>query len=307
MQWSILWWGRHHRAHHQYTDTDQDPYNARRGFWFAHMGWLLGLNEKCWGPVNLADLEADPVVRWQHRHYILITTLSLFIVPTAIAHFCWNDWEGAVIYGVALRVTFTHHFTFLVNSLSHMPWAGSQPYTDRYSATNVPFVAIVAVGEGNHNYHHAFPRDYRFGPNTGWFQFDWGRFAIDCYAWLGLAWDLVTVSEEEVQRVWELQQQRRRSGLPRETLPKDHPLPRMSRMELQEEVQKGRSLIGVGGYVHDVSGFLEQHPGGKDLLAPLVGQDATAAYFDGVHLHSPHADAVLAKLRCAVLQDEESC
>jgi stearoyl-CoA desaturase (delta-9 desaturase) len=38
---SIKWWSRNHRAHHRYTDTDKDPYNARRGFFYSHLGWML--------------------------------------------------------------------------------------------------------------------------------------------------------------------------------------------------------------------------------------------------------------------------
>src|SRR5262245_29196871 len=41
MENSALHWASDHRTHHRYTDTDQDPYNAGRGFWWSHMGWIF--------------------------------------------------------------------------------------------------------------------------------------------------------------------------------------------------------------------------------------------------------------------------
>lgn len=38
---SIRWWARGHRAHHRYTDTDLDPYNAHKGLLWSHTGWML--------------------------------------------------------------------------------------------------------------------------------------------------------------------------------------------------------------------------------------------------------------------------
>lgn len=295
LQWSIMWWGRHHRAHHQYTDTDQDPYNARRGFWYAHIGWLLGLHETPWGAVDIADLEADPVVRWQRRYYAYLALLGNFVVPTAVAHFGWDDWRGGLVYGSCLRLSIIHNITFLVNSLSHMPWAGWRPYSDRWTATNVPVVAVVAGGEGSHNFHHAFPTDYRAGEDE-WFVFDLGRLFLDLCARLGLVWGVVRVSPAELRNARLRQAQRQRRLLDETGV-----LPVMDWETVRGEVQQGRSLVGVEGFVHDVAGFMAEHPGGADLLERLVGEDATGSYLHGKHRHSPNADAILAGLRCAVI------
>jgi stearoyl-CoA desaturase (delta-9 desaturase) len=192
-QWSIMWWAQHHRAHHRYTDTDKDPYDARRGFFFAHIGWLIGLDSSKWGEVDTSDVARDPVVRWQQRYYGVIAVLACLALPTTIAHFGWNDWKGGVCYGAVGRTIITMQSTFLVNSLAHMPWAGYRPYSHRWTATNVPLVAFLAAGEGNHNFHHAFPRDYRNG--IEWFELDWTQTVIWLCMKLGLASDLVTTSE----------------------------------------------------------------------------------------------------------------
>lgn len=67
----VLKWARDHRVHHKFTDTNADPYNSRRGFFFAHIGWLmckkhpdvLSQGKK----VDMRDLETDPVLLWQQK------------------------------------------------------------------------------------------------------------------------------------------------------------------------------------------------------------------------------------------------
>ncbi|KAJ5097220.1 stearic acid desaturase [Penicillium angulare] len=93
-QWSIKWWVHHHRAHHQYTDTDKDPYNARRGFLYSHIGWLIGFNPSAWGAVDLSDLESDPVVLFQDKYYIPIALATSLGIPIGIAGYGWSDWLG---------------------------------------------------------------------------------------------------------------------------------------------------------------------------------------------------------------------
>lgn len=68
---SIYEWTRDHRVHHKFTDTNADPHNSRRGFFFAHMGWLMckkhpDVKEKG-KQIDMSDLEADPVVMFQKK------------------------------------------------------------------------------------------------------------------------------------------------------------------------------------------------------------------------------------------------
>lgn len=57
--------------HHKFCDTDADPHNSKRGFFFSHMGWLLIAKHpdvKLKGKsVDMSDLEADPIVMWQKK------------------------------------------------------------------------------------------------------------------------------------------------------------------------------------------------------------------------------------------------
>lgn len=64
-------WARDHRVHHKFSETDADPHNATRGFFFSHVGWLLvrkhpDVKEKG-KTIDMSDLEADPFLRFQKK------------------------------------------------------------------------------------------------------------------------------------------------------------------------------------------------------------------------------------------------
>lgn len=75
LQNSIYEWARDHRLHHKYSETNADPHNATRGFFFSHVGWLLckkhpDIMEKGKG-IDMSDLKANPIVMFQHRYIII--------------------------------------------------------------------------------------------------------------------------------------------------------------------------------------------------------------------------------------------
>ncbi|KAJ5112155.1 stearic acid desaturase [Penicillium argentinense] len=301
-QWSILWWCRHHRAHHQHTDTDKDPYNARRGFVFSHIGWLIGHNPSSWGKVDVSDLEQDPVVLWQQQFYVPLAILSAVVIPVSIAHFGWNDGKGGYFYGCCIRLFISMHSTFLVNSLAHATWAGTQPFSESTTARNVPLVALLAGGEGSHNFHHAFPTDYRNG--TKWFEPDWSARLIKLCEKLGIAWDLKMTKPSHITEV--RSRKERKGGLQRgsEGLSArltSH-LPNMEWGTFAELCASGRRLICINGVVHDVSHFIYDHPGGSQLIESSVGRDVTELFYDGSHPHSQNAREILVGMQMALIR-----
>lgn len=160
---SVLEWTSDHRRHHKHTDHDDDPYNIQKGFFHAHMGWILfKLNAE--PPLdNVPDLERDPLVRWQHRYVHLLAVLIGFVLPT-LAGFLYAGWGGALggfLIGGTARIVATQHTTFFINSACHC--MGRQPYSTRCSARDSFFLALFTLGEGYHNYHHEFQHDYRNG------------------------------------------------------------------------------------------------------------------------------------------------
>lgn len=201
LQNDIYEWCRDHRTHHRFSETDADPHNSKRGFFFAHMGWLLVRKHpdvKAKGKlVDLSDLWLDPVVRFQRRFYIPLVIVFWMIIPTYIPHYIcgtnlWHSFLGAVIF----RYVYSLHCAWLVNSAAHL--YGSQPYDKQINPRENKFVAYVSMGEGYHNYHHVFPYDYS-ASELGWeHNFNLATIFIDVCAWLGLAYDLKKPSKETV-------------------------------------------------------------------------------------------------------------
>ena len=194
-QGTILGWCRDHRMHHLYTDTDADPHDSRRGVWFTHVGWLLvkrraKLLEEG-KKLNIADLYADRAVVFQKRAGLFWNLTWCFAFPPLAARLLWGDtlWNGFLFAGV-LRYVLLLNATWSVNSVAHL-W-GWKPYGSRHSAVENGWVALVALGEGWHNWHHAFPYDYSAAELGALKQFNPTKVFIDSMVFLGLAWDRKT-------------------------------------------------------------------------------------------------------------------
>ncbi len=197
IQNSIRVWASNHRMHHRYTDdVDQDPYSARRGLWFSHIGWMLrDYPASQTDFANVKDLDRDPIVRWQHKHYWLLVILMNVGMPMLLGGFLGDMWGGLLLIGF-LRLVVCHHTTFFINSLAHF-W-GRQPYSDRHSARDNGIIALLTYGEGYHNYHHTFQWDYRNG--VRWYHFDPSKWLIASLAKLKLASNLKVAAPELVEK-----------------------------------------------------------------------------------------------------------
>lgn len=210
VQNSIKAWVSGHRTHHRHVDdNDKDPYSAGRGLWFSHMGWML----RDWESgredfSNIKDLERDPIVVWQHDNYLAITLVMNF-GPALLLGALTGDFLAHFLLIGVLRLVFTHHTTFFINSLAHF-W-GKQPYTDENSARDNGVLALFTYGEGYHNYHHKFQLDYRNG--VRWWQFDPTKWLIFSAQALGLTSDLkrvpfIAVREAQLQNQFDRAQEK---------------------------------------------------------------------------------------------------
>ncbi len=184
LQNSALHWSSDHRIHHKHVDNnDKDPYSAKRGFWFSHIGWMLReYNANTYADYsNCRDLQKDKIVMWQHKYYVPLAIITNFAIPIALGLIHGDIWGMLLVVGV-LRLVLSHHSTFFINSLAHI-W-GSQPYTDKNTARDNGVLAVFTFGEGYHNYHHIFENDYRNG--IYWWQYDPTKWLIKSCSWLGL-------------------------------------------------------------------------------------------------------------------------
>mgnify|MGYP000719442839 CR=1 FL=1 len=198
LQNSILHWSSDHRVHHRHVDVnDKDPYSAKKGFWFSHIGWMLREYQASTYSdySNCKDLQKDKVVMWQHKHYLSIVLIANFGVCGLIG------WLNGSIIGMLLlagvtRLVLVHHVTFFINSLAHI-W-GKRTYTDVNTARDNGILAFFTFGEGYHNYHHIFEYDYRNG--IKWYQFDPTKWLIKSLSWVGLTKKLRTTPDERIEK-----------------------------------------------------------------------------------------------------------
>lgn len=198
LQNTVLDWCSGHRTHHRHVDdVDKDPYSAKRGLWFSHMGWMLRNYESSASITfdNVKNLQKDPIVMWQYKYYLPIALGLNIAIPAALG-IIFNDFWGMILLAGFLRIVTAHHFTFFINSIVHK-W-GKQPYTDENTARDNAFFAILTHGEGYHNFHHIFQNDYRNG--VRWWQYDPTKWFIAVASWFGLATDLKRVSNFRIQR-----------------------------------------------------------------------------------------------------------
>ncbi len=182
LQNSGMKWASDHIRHHARCDQEEDPYNAMRGFWYSHCGWLFWRSpyrdEK-----YVSRLKQDPVVLWQEKYYLPIV-LSGLLLPFVVG-FLYNGWVGGLgcflLAGVG-RTFLVLNSTFCINSVCHL-W-GDQPHGDSNSSRDSWVVSLITFGEGYHNYHHMYQSDYRNGPM--WYNFDPSKWLIYGLSKMGL-------------------------------------------------------------------------------------------------------------------------
>ncbi|EDW14556.1 acyl-CoA desaturase isoform X2 [Drosophila mojavensis] len=195
-------WALDHRIHHKFSETDADPHNAKRGFFFAHVGWLFltphpKVIEKR-KVIDMSDLEADAVVMFQRKYYIPLFALCSIVLPVLVPWYFWQEdlWMSFWI-NFNMRFTWTLNVAFFVNSVAHM--YGNKPYDKNITPVEAPVVSFLAMGEGWHNYHHVFPWDYKTG-EFGNYTLNVTTAFIDFCARIGLASERKSVSPEMVKR-----------------------------------------------------------------------------------------------------------
>ncbi|TVQ80400.1 MAG: acyl-CoA desaturase [Bradymonadales bacterium] len=203
---SAIVWCADHRRHHRHEDTDRDPYNVKRSFWWAHMGWMFG------GPMttdfsNCRDLERDPWVRHQHHYYLFWMLGACFGIPLLAGFLLGRPLEALLLAGFTRLFVF-QQLTYLINSMAH--YMGRRPYCDQITARDSLICAILTSGEGWHNYHHRFPFDYRNGHR--WYHWDPTKWLIQFCWLLGLTKDLKTTRPEAVEAAKEAVRKNRQSS-----------------------------------------------------------------------------------------------
>jgi fatty-acid desaturase len=185
-----LSWVTTHRIHHAFTETEKDPHSPRFGTYWAHIGWIFrGTSQnQSWATMQryCPDFANDRVHQIIDKYYY-VPTIILAVGLFAIGGL------SMILWAVFLRTVIGWHFTWLVNSATHL-W-GTRRFETRDDSRNNGLIAAITWGEGWHNNHHAYPRSARHG--MAWYEFDINWIEISVMQKLGLAKDVYAYSEKK--------------------------------------------------------------------------------------------------------------
>lgn len=189
-QKGVLWWAAHHRSHHRKTEGPGDPHSpVQRGFWWAHVGWIVSGQHDEYDPRLVADFHKYQELRWLDRnHWVPAAVL-------AVSLFSFGGWP-AFFWGYVVSTVVLYHCTFSINSMGHL-WGSRRFQTDDDSRNNA-LLALFSMGEGWHNNHHRYPQLCRQG--LQWWELDVTYQAIKVLRWLGIASDLRELPPPEASR-----------------------------------------------------------------------------------------------------------
>ena len=182
-QGSPLLWVANHRIHHGRSDREGDIHSPRKGFWYGHILWII--DDTSTDPEAYSkyckDLAGDRYYHWLVRFRLVPQAAAVALVGLTLGF-------AAVPVVFFLPVVCWMHSTYLVNSVCHDARFGSRLFETREGSRNVWWVGLLALGEGWHNNHHAYPRSARHG--LGRRQLDLSYLLLRLFAAAGLAWNL---------------------------------------------------------------------------------------------------------------------
>ena len=202
-------WAAHHRRHHRLADKPGDPHSPYaseepglkgtvKGLWHAHLGWLLN-DRLSSDPIRYCpDLVRDKDLRFISNHFVWFV-LAGMALPGLIGFGLTGTAVGAAtgaLWGGPVRLFFGNHTTYAINSLGH--YFGGRRFPTADESRNVSWLALLSWGESWHNNHHAFPRSASHGMR--WYEIDLSAILIRAMEKVGLAWDVVRIDREVMDR-----------------------------------------------------------------------------------------------------------
>ena len=185
-----LWWASHHRHHHRFADQEDDIHSpSRRGFFWAHLGWLLCPKYAAPRLDLVQDFAKYPELRFLDRHAFLApAVLAALLFGAGEALKPWGGANGPrfLAWGFFVSTVLVYHVTFCINSVMHM--AGTRRYDTSDTSRNNAVLAVLSMGEGWHNNHHRYAVAARQG--FFWWEVDLTYYVLRLLAAVGLVWDV---------------------------------------------------------------------------------------------------------------------
>ena len=194
-----LWWSSYHRYHHKYSDTKMDIHSpSQSGFWKSHMFWFMGKSNFSTKNDLIKDLIKFPELRILDRFDIVIPFLlavGLFIFGDILNSYK-PEWGAngpqLLVWGFFISTVLLFHGTCSTNSLAHK--FGTRRYVTGDDSRNNLFISLITLGEGWHNNHHHYPNSVNQG--FYWWEIDFTYYVLKLLSFMGIIWDLRTVSPE---------------------------------------------------------------------------------------------------------------
>jgi stearoyl-CoA desaturase (Delta-9 desaturase) len=251
-QRGVLWWAAKHRRHHKHSDTELDVHSPRQhGFLYAHLGWIFVPRNEPTDLDQIPDFARYPELRWLDRHPYL-PAVGLGFLAWLVA-----GWPGLVV-GFFWSTVLVWHATFAINSVAHL--AGTRRYVTGDDSRNNWWLAVLTMGEGWHNNHHAYQSSVRQG--FRWWEWDPTFYILKALSWAGLVWDL--------QR-------------PPETVIRGEQ--RLGRKVIEKEARMLAAAWSVDSLAASVQATLAHTPSWAELQARLqVARGHAEAYVAELHL-----------------------
>ncbi len=199
-QKGALWWAAHHRHHHRHSDTPEDPHSMKLyGFWYSHVGWIIGPDYKETDYKTIGDYAKYPELVWLNKHYLvppvtlafLVTALGAWVNGGSPLLMFTHHGLSTLFIGFFLSTIITYHGTFSINSIMHK--FGKQRYESGDESKNSVWLALLTLGEGWHNNHHYYEVAARQG--FFWWEIDITYYGLKILSWLGLIHDLKGVPD----------------------------------------------------------------------------------------------------------------
>jgi stearoyl-CoA desaturase (delta-9 desaturase) len=181
-QRGALWWAAKHRQHHKYSDTEADVHSpVQRSFLYSHVGWIFVPRNNATDYAGVRDFARYKELIWLDR--------QPYLPPALLALATWviAGWPGLAV-GFCWSTVAVWHATFCINSLAHV--VGRQRYITGDQSRNNWLLALLTMGEGWHNNHHAYQVSVRQG--FRWWEYDPTYYGLRVLSWFGLVWDLQT-------------------------------------------------------------------------------------------------------------------
>lgn len=194
-QKGALWWAAHHRHHHRHSDTPADPHSMKiYGFWYSHIGWIVGPDFKKTDYKTIGDFAKYPELVWLNKYHIVppvilavaVTALGAIVNGGSISMMFTSAGLSTLFIGFFLSTVLLYHGTFSINSIMHK--FGKQRYETGEESKNSLWLALLTLGEGWHNNHHYYETASRQG--FFWWEVDFTWYMLKGLSALGLIRDL---------------------------------------------------------------------------------------------------------------------